>query len=109
IVIGMALLMGAAFALRMGWVKASGHHHVPSVSAAASSSPAGEVNRAGNLTNVGSHLVQTKMPGGGQNKATTNETASRPETGHLPEGSLRVYENGKEIFRMPPSGADATA
>ena len=61
-----------------------------------------------------SSLVQAKAPTGGQNKATTNETASRPETGRLPDGSLRadgslrVYENGKEIFRMPPSATDAT-
>ena len=51
--------------------------------------------------------MQTKTSTGGQNKVTTNEAASRPETGHLPDGSLRIYENGKEIFSIPPSGTDA--
>ena len=107
IVVGMALLMGAAFAKRMGWVKASGQHNIPRVAAAASSSPAAQPNPAGSQTNIDPRLPQPKIPTGGQNKATTIKTASRPETGHLPEGSLRVYENGKEIFRMPPSGTDA--
>ncbi|MGB7602553.1 MAG: TonB family protein, partial [Candidatus Sulfotelmatobacter sp.] len=112
LVVGMALLMGTAFAIRMGWVKASAQHHV-SRAAAVSAAPERE-NPAGNRTNNGSSLVQAKAPTSGQNKATTSETALRPETGRLPDGSLRadgslrVYENGKEIFRMPPSATDAT-
>jgi TonB family protein len=104
IVVGMALLMGTALAIRAGWTKASGQHRLPRVSAAVSSSPAA---RAGNQTNIGSSLPQSKSPMS-QNKAAPSETAARPETGRLPEGSLRIYENGKEIFRMPPSGTDAT-
>jgi TonB family protein len=108
IVVGMALLMATALAIRMGWVKASGQHHVSRAAAAVSATPAAGENPAGNRTNIDSSLVQAKAPTGGQNKATTNETASRPETGRLPDGSLRVYENGKEIFRMPPAATDAT-
>jgi TonB family protein len=100
IVVGMALLMGTAFAIRMGWVKASGQHHVPRVAAAA------QGNLSGIQGSIGPHQVPKKTPTG-QNKAVTNENASQPET-HLAEGSLRVYENGKEIFRMPPAGTDAT-
>jgi protein TonB len=110
----MALLMGTALAVRMGWVKASAQHHVSRAAAAVSAAPATRENPAGNRTNIGSSPVQAKAPTSGQNKATTSETASRPETGRLPDGSLRadgslrVYENGKEIFRMPPSAMDAT-
>jgi TonB family protein len=106
IVVGMALLMGTAFAIRMGWVKAGGQHHVPRVAAAASSSPAARANPAGNQANIAPSLPQSKA-NVGQNKAAASETAARPETGRLAEGSLRVYENGKEIFRMPPAGTDA--
>jgi TonB family protein len=106
VVVGMALLMGTALAVRMGWVKAGGPHHAARVVAAASSAPAVKASSAGNQT-TGFHLVQTKTSTGGQNKVTTNEAASRPETGHLPDGSLRIYENGKEIFSIPPSGTDA--
>ncbi|MFZ0293175.1 MAG: TonB family protein [Candidatus Sulfotelmatobacter sp.] len=105
IVAGMALLMGTAFAIRMGWMKAGGQHHATRVSAAVSSSPAARAN--GKQTTTGPNLPQPKTLTG-QNRATINEIASRPETGHLPEGSLRVYENGREIFSMPPSGTDAT-
>jgi protein TonB len=92
----------------MGWVKASAQHHVSTAAAAVSATPATGENPAGDRTNIGSSLVQAKAPTSGQIKATTSETASRPETGRLPDGSLRVYENGKEIFRMPPSATDAT-
>ncbi len=106
VVVGMALLMGTALAMRMGWVKASrAARHAARVSAAASSAPAKAIS-GGNQT-TGFHLVQTKTSTGGQNKVTTNEAASRPETGHLPDGSLRIYENGKEIFSIPPSETDA--
>ncbi len=114
IVVGMALLMATAVAIRMGWVKASGQHHVSRAAAAVPATPATRENPAGNRTNIGPLPVQAKAPTSGQNKATTSETASRPETGRLPDGSLRadgslrVYENGKEIFRMPPSETDAT-
>ncbi|MGA9511715.1 MAG: TonB family protein [Candidatus Sulfotelmatobacter sp.] len=108
IVVGVVLLMGTALAKRMGWLKASGQHHASRVSAAVSSSPAARADPAGDQTNVGTLLPRSKTPTGGQNKATTSETALRAQTVHLPEGSLRVYENGKEIFRMPPSGTDAT-
>lgn len=114
IVVGMALLMATALAIRMGWVKASAQHHVSTAAAAVSATPATGENPAGDRTNIGSSLVQAKAPTSGQIKATTSETASRPETGRLPDGSLRadgslrVYENGKEIFRMPPSATDAT-
>jgi len=107
IVVGMALLMGTAFAIRMGWVKASGQHRASRAALAASSSPASRANLAGNRTDIGPRPPQAKTPTGGQNKATTSEIASRPETAHLPEGTLRVYENGKEIFRMSPLGTDA--
>jgi TonB family protein len=108
IVVGMALLMGAALAMRLGWVKVRGQHHVSKAAAAVAATPEPPRNQAGNQTSVSSGRVLAKAPAAGQNKATTGETASRPETGRLSDGSLRVYENGKEIFRMPPSGTDAT-
>ncbi len=114
IVVGMALLMATAVAIRMGWVKASGQHHVSRAAAAVPATPATRENPAGKRTNIDPLPVHAKAPTGGQNQATTNETTSRSQTGRLPDGSLRVdsslrvYENGKEIFRMPPSETDAT-
>ena len=108
ILVSMALLMGTALTIRMGWVKAASQHHASRLAAAGSLAPAVRVNPTGNQADMGPRVPQPKTTSGGQNKVTTSGTASRTEAGRLPEGSLRVYENGKEIFRMPPSGTDAT-
>ncbi|MFZ0318198.1 MAG: TonB family protein [Candidatus Sulfotelmatobacter sp.] len=110
IIVAVALLMGAAFAMHMGWLKAGGQRRVGNPAAAASVSsapttppikPATEPARA--EIKAPESVTLTNAP----KKFTTaqSEPGKNPQ---VPEGGLRVYENGKEIFRMPPSEPVAT-
>ena len=119
IIVAIALLMGTVFAIRMGWVKASGHRHVARAATGVSSSLASPVassaaspvaSRAMPASNQGKEippLQQSKTPANSLNRSATRPPQSRTENERLPDGSLRVFENGKEIFRMPPSGGYA--
>jgi TonB family protein len=104
ILVAVALLMGAVFAMRMGWLKANGSRRSPRAEATASSpSPA---KPATEPTTANANPPGSTTAANTEVKSTTGEAESRQNT-RIPEGSLRVYENGKEIFRMPPSEAGA--
>jgi TonB family protein len=106
VIVAIALLMGTVFAMHMGWVKASGHRHVARVAAAVSSSPATSAMPVPSQRNVSPPVPESKRPADSATRSTTRPPQSRTENERLPEGSLRVLENGKEIFRMPSSGLD---
>lgn len=106
IVVGVALLMGTVFATRMGWLKPSGHRHVSKSAAVASSFPATSTIPASSQKNAAPPVTESKTPANSPAKSTTRPPQARTEDDRLPEGGLRVFENGKEIFRMPPSGLD---
>jgi len=54
--------------------------------------------------NTNPAAVATPAP---ENKLVNPPAASRQQSSRLPEGGLRIYENGKEIFRVPPTSYDA--
>jgi TonB family protein len=105
VIVAIALLMGTVFATRMGWLKASGHRHVARAVTAVSSF-ATKAIPAPSQTNASPPAPTSKTLADNAAKSTTRPPQSRTENERLPEGSLRVLENGKEIFRMPPSGSD---
>jgi TonB family protein len=47
--------------------------------------------------------------GGKRNTATPNTPPAGAKDSPPPSGSLLVYENGKEVFRMPPAAEGATS
>ncbi|MGB7863707.1 MAG: TonB family protein, partial [Candidatus Sulfotelmatobacter sp.] len=104
-IVAVALLMGTVFAMRMGWLK-TGQHRAPRVATTASASSALATSAAGR-GNPNAGAPGSMTPANARNKSTTGQSGSE-ENARVPEGSLRVYENGKEIFRMPPSEAGAT-
>ncbi|HWO37406.1 MAG TPA: TonB family protein, partial [Candidatus Acidoferrum sp.] len=108
-IVAVMLVMGTAFAMRMGWLKAKGHHHAIRFETSASA-PSG-VTEPTPANQTKASLV---MPAGesrtppNEHKSANRQPESRTEKPRVPEGSLRVYENGREIFRMPPSAGDGT-
>ena len=108
IVVAVALLMGAAFAMHMGWLKAAGQRRA--VKAAIGSSPSSApVASAARQMNANAGAPGSITSANVESKSTNGQSASRTEKAQTPEGGLRVFENGKEIFRMQPSEAGATA
>jgi TonB family protein len=116
IIVIVALLMAAVVSVRMGWLKVGNHQigdhqvgdhqvgdrrHASSSAMLPASSP--EPGTAGQSTGG----VQPTARGG--NNSTSGQTQTQREDAAIPEGGLRVYANGKEIFRMPPTIVEATA
>jgi TonB family protein len=104
IIIAIALLMGTAFAIRMRWLKATGHRRGPRVVSAAAVSPIVKSTTGGPAN---TSVAESKTPANGQNKSAADQPKSSPQSSGFLEGTLRVFEKGKEIFRMPPTSADA--
>jgi TonB family protein len=104
IIVGVALLMAMVFAMRVGWLKQSVQRR-PSraASAAAASSPLAPPAAKRTSASAGSQVQPSMTPGSAASKTATGQAGSRTENPRVQEGSLRVYENGKEIFRMSPS------
>ena len=105
-VLGFAVLLTVLVAHRLGWRRTAARAHAPSaVSApltAAGSQPAGSGQTASAPTSGNpstpavtsrSAMVST-IPAAGASRATGMSP---------PPGSLMVYENGREIFRMKPA------
>lgn len=103
ILLCVAILMGAGFGMRLGWLKARGH---PSASRAATALSSATLTAAPNKETNVSPAVEAAPAG---KKSANAQAESRAENARVPEGGLRVYENGKEIFRVPPAEVDATA
>jgi TonB family protein len=101
IIVAVALLMGTVFAMRVGWLKVGGKHRS---SRTAAVTPSEKLSASAPKQTVGIPDVsapQSMTPASGQSKSPTELPAFQMEKGRVPEGGLRVYENGKEIFRMP--------
>jgi TonB family protein len=109
IIVAVVVVMGTAFAMRMGWLKAKGHHHAIRFETSASAPSGVTETTPGNQTkaSLGMPAVESRTPPN-EHKSANRQPESRTEKPHVPEGSLRVYENGREIFRMPPSAGDGT-
>jgi TonB family protein len=100
IIVAVALVMGMVFAMRMGWLNVSGQRRAPRAASAASASSRQEASAAKPVnTTAGAPASMTSAAA--QNKSASGQSG-------VPEGGLRVYENDKEIFRLPPPQAGAS-
>jgi TonB family protein len=106
-VLGYAVLLTVLVAHRLGWRRTAARAHAPvAVSApltVAGSQPAGSGQIASAPTSG-----NPSTPAGMSRAATVSTVpaagAARATGMSPPLGSLMVYENGKEIFRMQPAG-----
>jgi TonB family protein len=95
IILIIALVMGAAFGIRVGWINVNDRRDAHSSPAALASVVSGAAVKPGDTTNASETIsTQTKIG------PTNAKPVDRKET--TSEGTLFVYEDGKEIFRMPP-------
>jgi TonB family protein len=101
IVCSVAVLMGVVFAMRVGWLNGSGQR--PSQAASSAVAPTASMGETNVGPGVGEPASSTT-----KDKPVGEQPASRKESAGIPEGSLRVYESGNEIFRMPSAGISAT-
>jgi TonB family protein len=104
IIATIALVMAATFSVRVGWIKVSSDRHGPRRTADSASVVSTGV-AARTDASATNKTTQTAAPA----EPTINPTQTKPvekkESVPTPEGTLFVYEGGKEIFRMPsPSG-----
>jgi TonB family protein len=108
-IVAVVLVMGTAFAMRMGWLKAKGYQHATRLQSSASAPSGVTETTPGNQTkaSLGMPAGESRTPPN-EHKSANRQPESRTEKPRVPEGSLRVYENGREIFRMPPSAGDGT-
>jgi TonB family protein len=103
VIIAVALLMGSVFGIRMGWLKARSQHRSTKITAAVTPSPSTGMTSASNPRNASARETESRILTGQPDKSANSSRPPQAETGRSVEGGLRVYENGKEIFRMPPS------
>jgi TonB family protein len=103
VLVVVALLMVTVFAMRMGWLKGGGQHRAHGAGPAAPVSPVASSKARQADVNAGGQSLGSNSSAMSQNKSTVVQTKSTAESAAVPEGGLRVYENGKEIFRMPPA------
>jgi TonB family protein len=113
----VAILMAAGLSMRLGWWKAKAQPKA-SHKAAASAATARAASASTAVASVPVQVTNTNpatvapsawMP---ERKSVNppaglRQVASQQESSRLPEGGLRIYENGKEIFRVPPTSYDA--
>jgi len=114
VILAVALLMGTVLAMRLGWLKGSSHRQAAPAGALSSSSsssfsggPAISASRGAKAIPAGA--IEPPAASGAGNRSSSGQGADGTEKVRVPEGSLRVYANGKEIFRMPPAIAEAAA
>lgn len=123
-VLACALLLGVLVGQHMGWQKTIARARAGKASGTARSAPAGSsqtnvaetnvaetssvpTNNAGSDPPNGGVAPSSSVPSAGatpgaSSAQTSVPGANRAATGPFPPaGSLRVYENGKEVFRLP--------
>ena len=99
-VLACAVLLGVLVGLHLGWQKATVRAH-PSVPLSTAVRPSGAGSPSASANPPG------KVEGAGE---SARPAASKPHvTSSVPPGGLLVYENGKEIFRMPPTPGESSA
>jgi TonB family protein len=99
-VVACAVMLTTLVALRLGWRKTNAPREQVATSAskeAQTGTNVGSLPAAGNSTGA----VNEKENG----PAVPNKGGVRSSESSPPEGSLLVYENGKEVFRLPPANA----
>ena len=121
-VVACAMLLGTLVGVRLGWRRAAGVHGQGTKSA--SSAGLNTQNSAQNIppqkgiTRTGDEPGTNANSGSGSAGArnakstasekknaagSTSTSAASSKESFPPAGSLLVYENGKEVFRMPPA------
>jgi TonB family protein len=117
IILAVAILMVTVVGMHLGWLRlgprvtrsaapaptssafqASGNGQTP----AAAPIPGPSTSASSNSASSGSASVQNK-------NTSAAQTAPRVDHAQLPEGGLRVFENGREVFRMTPSATGSVA
>ncbi len=100
-VISVAMLMGLALGVHAGWLR--GNH----ASKAATMRPSADREAPAAKATKESPTAATASPLAAGNTPAAGQSEVGSESVRIPEGSLRVYENGKEIFRTPPASSEA--
>jgi TonB family protein len=113
IVCSVAILMVVVFAMRVGWLKEPARHpsRAPTPPSSSSSAvlpvhPAAQASRSSDAGAVA--RVRASPASAEEEKSAPPRPESQMENARVPEGSLRVYESGKEVFRMPAAGVDSS-
>lgn len=118
-----SVLLAIVVGYRLGWQKiaaekiAAEKKSTPSEQSGASTirpeALAVPVSGAGNppSSNSTANAAPSKgeTPGSGRKDTSPGKSSTRSSESSPPEGGLAVYENGKEIFRMPPTGQASPA
>ena len=105
-VLASAIFLTVIFAQHLVGRKASRHTApVPGFSAAALRGSGTAINKAAETTSPGSVSDARGVPpaAAGSMEKTPTTPVPQPKEPALPAGGLLVYENGKEIFRIPPA------
>jgi len=105
IIVAVALLMTLVFAMRVGWLKASGQRRSPKLTTTASAKPAMAAAKQ-EKASASAPAQGAVSPASAPIKTNTGQAEPRLEKARGAEGGLRVFENGKEIFRMPASDVE---
>lgn len=100
VLLAVAIVMGAGLGMRLGWVggrarasAAQAASQIPTPPVAAPAEPAARPE----AESIPAEKKPAKLP-----------SEPRAKRASIPEGELRVYENGKEIFHVPPGQGDDT-
>jgi TonB family protein len=108
-----ALLLGGLVGARLGWRRAgSGHGHAAKPVAAAAAPQNLSSQNAASQDPAPQNPVQNEAAQPGSQAGTNSGAASAPagsKQSPAPVGSLLVYENGKEIFRLLPTEGQSTS
>ncbi len=101
VLLAVAILMGAVLGMRLGWMSARAHPSPPRTATSAPvANPPVVAPTEGSAKPAAETAAAEMKPAKSQSEPRAKRTS--------PEGELRVYENGKEIFHVPPE-ADANA
>jgi TonB family protein len=99
-VLGCAVLLSAMVGLRLGWLKTTTtRRQVERHSATTTSDPKTAIS-VGSTSALGG--AGKSLSAGDKNNAVATPPPAR-SADPVPAGSLLVYENGKEVFRLTPS------
>jgi TonB family protein len=117
-----ALLLGTLVGVRLGWQRAGSGHGRAAKPATAAVTPQNTVQTL--TTQTGGQPAKNAGSASGSSGAETSATAGSEKTNALapvsapvtgskespaPVGSLLVYENGKEIFRLLPTDSESAS
>jgi TonB family protein len=117
VVLAIALMLMAIVGQRLGGRRFSARPHAPATPSARLSSAGDQAKTEG--SGAGKAVASThttrkdptepsSLPPSGHANATAGTATAQARSASPPAGSLLVYQNGKEIFRLPPT-ADTSA